>query len=113
MNSYWVRALVALVLAAVLWMQARGVAGWARRERAFQLATGALLAFAALNATFALSIVADVLQFGLSLLGVGLFIGAIALLLLSLRDPQASAQREKFADAAREYRERREQERRQ
>ena len=36
-----------------------------------------------------------------------------ALLLLSLRDPQASAQREKFADAAREYRERREQERRQ
>jgi hypothetical protein len=66
-----------------------------------------------LNATFALNIVADVLQFGLSLLGVGLFIGAIALLLLSLRDPQASAQREKFADAAREYRERREQERRQ
>ncbi|HEX9438260.1 MAG TPA: hypothetical protein VF909_01210 [Roseiflexaceae bacterium] len=47
MNSNIVRALVALVLAALLWAQARGSRERPHRRRSFELSAGALLAFAA------------------------------------------------------------------
>src|SRR5258706_16239719 len=53
MASPIVRMLAALVFAALLWMQARGVRDQPRRRRAFELAAGALLALAGLQFSLA------------------------------------------------------------
>ena len=45
MNSFVVRALVALLLAALLWAQARAARQQRYRRRAFEFAATALLAF--------------------------------------------------------------------
>jgi len=112
MNGYWVRALVALALAALLGAQARGLGDRPRRRRAFELAAAALLAVAGLNISLALGAAFGWLQLLLAIAGIALFIGAAAALLLSLRDGEAGDQRARIAAAAREYRAQREAEQR-
>ena len=111
MSSYWARALVALVLAGFLWMQARGVPGRPKRQRAFQLAAAALLVFSALNASLALGFAYEALQVALGIGGTALFVAALVALFGSVRAGEAAEQREKISAAAREYREQRERER--
>ncbi len=112
MNSFLVRVLFALALAAFLWVQARGVRAQPRRRLAFELAAGALLAFAALNGGLAAGLDYSWLQLGLGVIGSALFVGAIAALLSSLSRGEAAAERDQIAAAAREYRARRERDRR-
>jgi hypothetical protein len=111
MSSYLVRALVALALAAFLWAQLRAVAGRPQRRRAVGLGTAALVAFAALNGGLALGLGYGVLQIAIGIAGTALFAGAIIALVASFRAGEAGDQREQIAAAAREYRDRREQER--
>ena len=112
MNSFLVRALFALALAALLWMQARGVQAQPRRRLAFELAAGALLAFAALNGGLAAGLDYGWLQISLGVIGSALFVGAIAALLSSISRGEATVERDQIAAAAREYRARRERDRR-
>ena len=112
MNSYLVRALLAVALAAFLWVQSRGLAARPRRRRAFELGAAAMLALAALNGGLALGLASSALQLALGAVAIGLFVGAVISLLASLRAGEAADQREQIAAAAREYRERREQQRR-
>ncbi len=112
MNSYLARALFALALAAFLWVQARGVRAQPKRRLAFELAAGALLAFAALNGGLSAGLDYGWLQILLGAIGSALFIGAIVALLSSLRQGEAAVERDQIAAAAREYRARRERDRR-
>lgn len=111
MDNYWVRVLIALLLGGFLLVQARSVGNWPRRQRAFQLAAAAMVAFALLNANLALGFNSETFQLVIGILGTALFIGAIASLVLSLRDGEAREQRTKIEDAAREFREQRARER--
>lgn len=108
MNGYWVRVLVALVLAAFLWAQSRGLRERPQRRRAFELAAAALVAVAGLNGSLALGADLGWLQVSLTIASIALFIGAVAALVLSLRAGEAGDQRTRIADAAREYRAQRE-----
>jgi hypothetical protein len=75
MNGDIVRALVALLLAVLLWAQARAAGDKPHRRRAYQLAAGALLAFAGYNATLATGVAVGPLQIVLVLAGVALMLG--------------------------------------
>ena len=108
MNGYLVRALVALALAAFLWAQSRGLRERPGRRRAFELAAAALLAVAGLNGSLALGAELGWLQALLTIASIALFVAAVATLVMSLRAGEATDQRERIADAAREYRDRRE-----
>jgi heme A synthase len=108
MNGYLVRALVALVFAALLWLQSRTLSDRPQRRRAFELAAGALLALAAVNGSLAVELDLGVLQLLLAVIGIALFLAAVATLVMSLRAGEVGDQREKIAEAAREYRARRE-----
>src|SRR4051812_11573810 len=83
MNSYLIRVLVALVLAAFLVFQARGAAGQPHRRRAFWLGAAALLMLAVYNGTVALSVTPGLLQTALAIAGLALFAGAIVSLVIS------------------------------
>lgn len=107
MNSYLVRALVALVIAGLLGAQARAAQGKPWRRRAYALAAGALLAFAADNAATAAGLGAGPIQIGLIILGIALLIGAGVSLARSMYAGEMRDQRDKIADAVQEYRERR------
>ena len=107
-NGYFVRALLALGLAAFLWLQARGLRERPQRRRAFELAALALLALAALNGNLAAGYELGALQYLIAAISIALFIGAAVSLLLSLRSGEAGDQREQISAAAREYRQRRE-----
>ena len=107
MDSYVVRALIALLLAAFLFFQARGASGQPHRQRAFRLAAAALLTFAGYNGTLAAGAAIGPLQIGLAITGMALFVGSIASLVLSWSAGELRGQREQIAAAAREYRERR------
>ena len=108
MNGYWLRVLVAVALAVFLWVQSRGLRERPGRRRAFELGAGALLAVAGLNAGLALGADLGWLQALLTIASIALFIAAVAALVMSLRAGEATDQRTRIADAAREYRERRE-----
>ena len=109
MNGYLTRALVALLLAAFLFFQARATAGQPHRRRAFRLGAAALLMLAVYNATLVLNATPVPLQIGLAIAGVALFIGAIVSLVLSFSSGELRGERERIATAAREFREQREQ----
>jgi hypothetical protein len=109
MNGYLTRALVALLLAAVLFFQARGAAAQPHRRRAFRLGGAALLMLAAYNGALALDARAGPLQTGLAIAGMALFAGAIVSLALSFSAGELRGERERIAAAAREFREQREQ----
>jgi drug/metabolite transporter (DMT)-like permease len=107
MDSYLVRALVALLLGAFLIFQARGAAAQPQRRRAFWLGAAALLMLAAYNGSLMLNATPGPIQTGLAIAGVALFVGAIVSLVLSFRSGELQGERERIATAAREYRERR------
>jgi hypothetical protein len=106
MDSSLVRVLVALLLAAFLYFQARALTDRPHRRRAFQLAAAALLALAGYNVALAAGVAPGPLQIAIAVIGAALFVGALASLLLSLSAGEARDQREQIARAAREYRER-------
>jgi hypothetical protein len=105
MAGYGTRALIALLLAAFLFFQARSAAGQPHRRRAFRLGAAALLALAGYNAALAAGAAIGPLQVGLAIAGMALFVGAIASLVLSYATGEMRAGRERIAAAAREYRE--------
>lgn len=107
MNSDIVRALVALVLAGLLWMQVRSAASQPHRQRAYKLAAGAMVAFAGYNGVLAAGLAAGPLQLALVLVGVALIVLAGAELARSYFSGELRAQRDQINAAAREYRERR------
>jgi hypothetical protein len=107
MNGYLTRALVALLLAVFLYLQARAVSERPHRRRMFQLAAGALVALAAFNGALSTGVAIGLVQITLAALGVALLIGSIVSLLLSFSSGEMGDQRERVAAAAREYRERR------
>ena len=107
MNGYLVRALVALLIAGLLWAQARAAQGKPWRRRAYALAGGALLAFAADNAAIAAGAGTGPVQLALAILGIALLIGAGISLARSMYAGEMREQRDKIAEAAEKYRERR------
>jgi type IV secretory pathway TrbD component len=60
------------------------------------------------NGSLAANLDLGVLQLLLAVVGIALFLGAVATLVMSLRSGEVGDQREKIAAAAREYRARRE-----
>jgi hypothetical protein len=108
MNSYLTRALVALLLAAFLFLQSRGAVAQPQRRRAFWLGAAALLMLAAYNGTLVLDATSEPLQIGLAIAGMALFVGAVVSLVQSFSSGELRGERERIATAAREYRERRE-----
>lgn len=108
MNSYLLRALVALLLAALLWAQTRNTAGQPHRRRAYLLAAGGLLAFTGYNASLAAGVAGGPIQIGILLIGGALLVGAVVELARSFFGGELRAQRDQFAAAAKEFRERRE-----
>lgn len=107
MGGYIIRALVALVFAALLWAQARAAGGKPHRRRAYELAAGALLAFAGFNGALAAGVEAGAIQIAVVLVGVALMVGAGVELARSMYAGEMREQRERIAEAAKEYRERR------
>lgn len=105
MDNYAIRALIALLLAAFLFFQARAAAGQPHRRRAFSLGAAALLALAGYNAALAAGAAIGPLQVGLAIAGMALFVGAVASLVLSYATGELRGGRERIAAAAREYRE--------
>ena len=108
MSAYWLRVVLALALAAFLLVQSRGLREQSGRRRAFELAVGALVALAGLNASLALGVDSGWLQTLLTVASIALFVAAVATLVMSLRSAEAGDQRARIADAARDYRARRE-----
>ena len=109
MSSYLTRALVALLLAVFLFIQSRGAAAQPHRQRAFRLGAAALLVLAAYNGALTLDAANAPLQIGLAIAGMALFIGAIVSLVLSFSSGELRGERARIAEAAREFREQREQ----
>ena len=107
MGGYLVRALFALLFAALMWGQARAARDRPHRRRGFQLAVGALIAFAAFNGALAADIAIGPLQIAVAFVGLLLFAGAALSLIVSYYAGEMRDQRDRIAEAAREYRERR------
>ena len=107
MNDHIVRVLVALLLAVLLFFQARAASAQPHRRRAFLLAVAALVAFAAYNGALALGAATGPLLVGLAVAGMALFLGAVVSLVLSWSAGELRGQREQIAAATREYREQR------
>ncbi len=107
MTSSLIRVAVALLLAALLWALARRASDRPRRRRAFELATGALLALAAFNGSLAAGAKIGTLQMVVAAVGVALLIAALIALIDSFRSGEMRGQRDRVAAAAQEYRERR------
>ena len=108
MNGYLVRALIALLLALFLVVQARGAAAQPYRRRAFWLGAAALLALAAYNGVLTFDETTGPLQIGLAIAGVSLFVGAVVSLVLSFSSGEMRGEQARIATAAREFREQRE-----
>jgi predicted benzoate:H+ symporter BenE len=107
MEGSLVRVLVALLFAAYLWAQARAIPERTHRRRAFEMAAGALLAFAAFNGSLAVGATIGPLQLVIAAAGLALLAGAAVALVQSLSSGEMREQRDRIAAAAREYRERR------
>jgi len=105
MNSSIIRVVVALLLAALLWAQARKLGAQPRRRRAFELAAGALLALAAFNGGLAAGAEVGMLQLVVAAVGAALLIAAIIAFIDSFRSGEMQSQRDRIAAAAQEYRE--------
>lgn len=103
-----IRIGIALLIAAVLFMQSRGLQAQPHRKRAFQLGAAALLAFVGFNVLLGLGATLGFFEGFLALAGIGLFAGAALSLVLSLRSGERSQDRAKIEQAAREFRQERE-----
>jgi hypothetical protein len=107
MDTSVIRALIALLLAIVFWVQARGVRGQPKRKRAFELLGGASLAFAVLLGLAAAGVADALLTIALLAVAFALMIAAIFSLLTSFSGGEMRGQSDRIAQAAREYREKR------
>jgi hypothetical protein len=107
MNGYVIRALVALVFAALLWAQGRAAGGRPHRRRAFELAAGGMLAFAGYNGALVAGAGASSIQVAVLLVGGVLLVLAAAELARSFFAGEMRDQGDRVAKAAQEYRERR------
>jgi hypothetical protein len=107
MDTSIIRALIALLFAAVFWMQARGARGQPKRKRAFELLAAACLVFAALLGSAAAGAAFAALSGGLLVVALALIVAAVLSLLASFRAGEMRGQIDRVAQAAKEYRERR------
>jgi hypothetical protein len=107
MEGSVIRALIALLLAVVFWMQARGVRDQPKRKRAFELLGAACLVFASLIGSAAVGIAYTLLTTALLAIAIGLMIAAVLSLLASFRAGEMRSQVDRIAEAAKEYREKR------
>lgn len=105
MDSSIVRVVVALLLAALLWAQARRSSALPRRRRAFELAALAMLALAAFNGALAAGSGIGTLQLVVAAVGLILLIGAFLAFVDSFRSGETRSQRDRIAAAAQAYRE--------
>jgi hypothetical protein len=106
MNGYLVRALVALLFAALLWSQSRAAHDRPHRRRAFALAAGALVVLAAFNGALAADATIGPLQIAVAMVAVALLIAAVVSLALSFGAGEMRDWRGRLAEQAREYEER-------
>lgn len=104
MTDVMIRVLVTLLIAALLWAQARASRQQPHRRRGFELAAAALLALAAFNGTVAAEGQLGPLQIVIGLAGMALLIGAVVSIALSYRAGEMRGQRDQIAAAAQEYR---------
>ena len=107
MDGSLIRALVALLFAGLLWVQSRSVRDQPRRKLAFELAAGALVLLAALQASLALGFAFAPLLYVTGALALLLLCGAVASLIGAWRGGELRGQSEEIAKAAQEYREKR------
>jgi peptidoglycan/LPS O-acetylase OafA/YrhL len=103
MNGYLVRALVALLFAALLWSQSRAARDQPHRRRAFALAAGALAALAAFNGALAADAAIGALHIAVAMLAVALLIAAVVSLALSFGAGEMRDWRDRLAEEAREF----------
>jgi hypothetical protein len=108
MDGSIIRALVALLLALVFWMQTRGIRDQPKRKRAFELLGGACLIFAALLGAVAAGIAYTLVTIALVTIVIALTIAAVLSLLAAFRAGEMRGQVDQVAKAAKEYREQRE-----
>lgn len=107
MNGFAVRAFVALLFAAFLWLQSRASQHAPYRYRTFALAAAALLAFAALNGLLAFGMPFGPVPLLLVVVGLAFFGGSLVAVVQSLRDGEMREQRNRISDAVRVYHEQR------
>ena len=107
METSIIRAVIALLLAVVFWVQARGIRHQPKRKRAFELLGGASLVFAVLLGSAALGVADALLTIALLAVAFALIIAAIFSLLASFSGGEMRGQSDRIAQAAREYREKR------
>lgn len=107
MTDFVIRVIVILLVAGLLWMQARAARDQPHRRRGFELAAAALLTFAVFTGSLGVSQEIGVLQYVVGIAGLVLFAGAVVSLVLSLQSGEMRAQRDRMNAAAKEYRERR------
>src|SRR4029453_15685158 len=107
MNGTIIRALVALLLAAIFWRRARGARGQPKRRRAFELVAAACLVFATLLGLTAAGVAYTPISIAFMAVAVAL-VGAAALsLLASFRGGEMGGQGDQIAQGPKENRERR------
>lgn len=105
-DSNFLRAFIALVLAALLWSQARLSTDRPLRQRGFYYAAGALLVLAGFNATLAMGISNNVVLIGFAVVGVLLIVVALISMVGSFRGGEMQSQQDRIAAAAKDFRER-------
>ena len=105
----WLLALSLIhILAVILARQARGMVAQPHRRRAFWLAALGLLLFTAFNLTLAYNQPLGMIQNALAIGGFVLFVASFVSLFISFRSGERKADQQRFADAARAFREERE-----
>ena len=98
----------ALVIAVVLARQAQAMVAQPHRKRAFWLAALGLLLFTAFNMTIAYNQPFGAIQNVLAISGFAFFVASFISLFISFRSGERKADQQRFADAARAFRQERE-----
>lgn len=105
-----IRIIVALVFAAVIFWQSRVVAGRPNQRRAYQLAAGAMLLVAGVNAAVAAGLQNFAVQIALGSAALVAMLAAAALLVRAYMAGEMRAPNQRARAMAREYRDQRERE---
>ncbi len=103
-----IRIIIGMVIAGLLWAQARRASTQPHRRRAFMLAAGAVLLLTGYNIALAAGMGIGPLAWALMAVTAALFLGALASLVLAWRSGEELQQHNKFRDAMREKTEERE-----
>jgi len=102
-----IRVLIALVIAFILFYQARQLVGQPNRKRAFILGGVALLCFTVFNASISLGVELGILQQLAALAGMLLVVGSAISLVLSLRNGEHRGDGERATAQAKAFTEER------